>query len=299
VPDLLTSLPSWAIFFLIVCRLGTVVAIAPLFGERGTPPAVKVALTLVLSFAYLPLVRATALGHLGSPGTAPGWGGQPGWPGSSLPADAPSYLVLVGRELLVGGTMGLTVLLVFNALMAAGQIVGLQIGFSMGSILNPLHSEPVGPIDHFYGLLATAIFFAIDGQQLVLLAVQRSFALVPLGTVQGTPALCLPGQPCWPGNPLSAGPDLLTWGGELFLIGAQLAFPVAGALFLADVALALLSRALPQLNVFILGAPVKIVVGLTMLAATIPVTLLVMSHTFGNLATTTLRLLVQGSPGPG
>jgi flagellar biosynthetic protein FliR len=250
--------PFWTAFLFICCRLGTALAIAPVFGQRGTPPQIKVMTTLVLALAYLPLVDA----------------GHPA-------ADTSTFLLLVAREILIGAEVGLAVLLTYNALLAAGQIVGTQMGFTMGSIVSPMHSDPLGAIDHFYALLATAVFLAMDGHHHVLLAVHRTYDLAPMGTFGGVPAV-------------PSGPALFAWGGELFLVGARMALPVAGALFLADVALALVSRALPQLNVFIDGAPVKIAAGLLMLMVTVPVTMLIMANTLGQIGAAAARLLGGG-----
>jgi len=250
----------WGAFCLIICRLGTVIAISPLFGQRGTPPSIKVAVTLALSLIFLPMATTNL----------------PAVPAGLLP-----FLVLVAREVLIGAVIGLAVLLMFVSLQAAGQIVGVQIGFQLGATINPMLGDQMGLIDELYALLATMVFFGIDGHHLVLVAVQRSYDLLPMGVLDGARVL----------------PDvalLLAWGGELFVLATRIAMPVAAALLLADVALALVARSLPQLNVFVLGAPAKVAIGLVMLTATVPVTVLVMTQTIRGIAAVTARLLGGG-----
>lgn len=246
---------AWGTFLLVVFRIGTILMIVPIFGGRSVPATVKIALSLVLSLVMLPLasVRITA-----------------------LPETMPEYLVLVTREILIGAIVGFGVLVMFTALQAAGHIIGLQMGFSLANVVDPLTSQHASLLDQFYALLAALIFFSINGHHALILAMQQTFDVAPIGRAD----LALP-----------AAPVLLSLGRDIFAIAARIALPATTALLLTDVALAVVARSVPQLNVFVVGLPAKVAVGFILLALTVPITTLIMARVFGTLDQTTALLL--------
>ena len=257
--NVLTQTPAvWATYLLIVCRVLTIIIIVPIFGGRSVPAPVKIGLSLLLSLILLPL----SLGRSARP-----------------PEEMPVYLTMVARELLIGALIGFAVLLVFTALQAAGHIVGLQMGFSLANVVNPLTADHASLIDQFYALLAALVFFTMNGHHALILAIQQSFDIAPVGSV----GLGLP--------PASI---LLGWGRDLFSIAARISLPVVAALLLADIAMAVIARSVPQLNVFVVGMPAKVAVAFVMLIVTIPITAVVMSRSFASLGEATQLLLRVG-----
>ena len=140
--------------------------------------------------------------------------------------------------------------MVFTALEGAGHIVGLQMGFSLANIINPLTSTNASLIDQFYTLVATLVFLTIDGHHIVLLGIERTFLIAPIDAIGST----LPPQEM-----------IFGLGREIFATASRMALPVLTALLLTDVALAMVARSVPQLNVFVVGMPAKIAVGFVML----------------------------------
>ena len=257
--NVLTQTPAvWATFLLIVCRVATVIMIVPIFGGRSVPATVKIGLSLLLSLILLPLTLGRA--------TPP-------------PEEMPVYLTLVARELLIGALIGFAVLLIFTALQAAGHIVGLQMGFSLANVVNPLTADHASLIDQFYALLAALVFFTMNGHHALILAIQQSFDIAPVGAA----GLGLP--------PASI---LLGWGRDLFSVAARISLPIVAALLLADVAMAVIARSVPQLNVFVVGMPAKVAVAFIMLIVTVPITAVVMSRSFATLGEATQLLLRIG-----
>jgi len=257
--NVLTQTPAvWATFLLIVCRVTTIIMIVPIFGGRSVPAPVKIGLSLLISLILLPLALARAI------------------PPSE---EMPVYLTLVARELLIGALIGFTVQLLFTALQAAGHIVGLQMGFSLANVVNPVTADHASLIDQFYALFAALIFFTMNGHHALILAVQQSFDVAPVGSA----ALGLPPAPV-----------MLGWGRDLFAIAARISLPVVAALLLADVAMAVIARSVPQLNVFVVGMPAKVAVAFIMLIVTVPVTAIVMSRSFVSLGEVTQQLLRLG-----
>jgi flagellar biosynthetic protein FliR len=258
----------WEGFVLVLCRVGAVLMIAPIFGHRSVPAQVRVALAVLLSLVMLPTAA-------GARGALP-----------PLPESLVTWTGLIARELLIGSVIGFAVLLVFLAIQGAGHAAGLQIGFSLANIVNPLTAEHSSLVDQFYTQLAVLVFLAMDGHHALLIALQQTFDLVPLA---GGGLRAQPGGPDLLGlglDPLAARgawPAVLNLGGEVFLLAARIALPVMAALLLADVALAIVARAVPQLNVFVIGIPAKLGLGLIMLLVTVPVTAQVMARAFAAL----------------
>jgi flagellar biosynthetic protein FliR len=212
-------------------RVLALVATAPVIGHRAVPQRVKIGLALLITALIAPALPASP--PLGDPG-------------------AP---MLLAQQLLVGVALGLSMHVAFAAVALAGDLIGLQMGLSFATFVDPQHSTQTPMLGTFLGLLATLLFFAIDGHLLLVAALAQSFAHAPVSAA-----------------PVPAGPwgALLAWGGELFRIGLHLALPVLAAMLACNIALGVLMRAAPQLNLLAVGFPIALVVGFVMLALLIP-----------------------------
>lgn len=221
-------------FFLILVRCTTVFMAAPIFSTRNFPIPGKVGLGLFLSMILLPL---------NSPGLA------------VLPDDFGLYVLVIGQEVVVGLLIGFAAHIVFSAAHFAASLIGLQIGFSFPGVMDPTYATQTSFVDQFYSLLAALIFLAVNGHQLVILAMQRSFDVVPLGQFAADGATLERLIAVFTGS---------------FGVAVRISLPVVGALVLADVALGLLARTVPTLNVLIVGLPIKILIGLVMIGISLP-----------------------------
>ncbi len=245
----------WEAFFLVVCRVGAVLMVAPPFNGRGIPAQLKIAFILLCSLALLPVVSTNP---------------------TSLPATVPEYLAQVARELLLGGLIGFAVLLLFASFESAGHLAGLQMGFSLANVINPLTASNASLLDQFYSLLAMLIFLTINGHHALLLGIRATFELVPLGSTASV---------------LPPAPVLLGLGRDLFVIALRISLPVLATLLLADVAMAIVARSVPQLNVFVVGMPAKLIAGFAMLIVTLPVVVAIMAQLVGNVGQMAALLL--------
>lgn len=266
---------NWEAFFLIFVRVGTVLFTVPVFGSRNLPVMARLGLALLLAMVFLPIVA------IPKDSLASLLGSQPSVVGARLSAPLPStpeFVLMVGREVAIGLLVGLVVLLVFAGLEAAGHLIGLQVGFSLANIVNPLTSTNASLLDQFYALLAALIFFAIDGHHQLLRALLRTFEVVPLDRLDLAP---FPPQPAF------------ALGAELFAVGLRVSLPMMAALLLADVALAIVARSAPQLNVFVVGLPVKLIAGLGMMLLTLPVAGAIIGRLLGDLDQTITFVLRQ------
>lgn len=222
-------------YLLLLVRVACILLLAPVLGGRSLPWMVRIHLVLVVSLVLLPGVDVSEAA-----------------PFSGLMAMTGD----VARELMVGMTLGSLSMLLFASVEMAGTLVGYQMGFAIVNVLDPQSETQVAVLAQFKYLLAAALFLALDGHHLVVEALQRSLELVPLGGAHASRTLAL---------------ALSQKAGAMFVTGLQLGAPAVISLLAVTVALGLVARAVPQMNVFIVGMPLQIVVGLGTVAVALPV----------------------------
>ena len=244
--ELFTISPEWsANFLLVLARLSAAIVAIPLFGARGVPPQAKIGLALMLSLIVLPLQQQ---------------------PLAPISTNLLVFASLMGSEVLVGLAVGIAISLVFHALEMGASLVGVQIGFGFAGIVDPLTSQQTGVMDQFYRVLVTLVFFSVNGHYLVVSGLMQTFEIVPPGTADLT---------------VIAGERVIPFFTSLFTVAIRIALPVMGALMLTDLAMGLVARSVPQMNALIVGMPLKIGVGLIVLAASIPMLTAFMGAVFG------------------
>jgi flagellar biosynthetic protein FliR len=169
-------------------------------------------------------------------------------------AGSMSLLLAAPLELGIGLTLGFILSMGFQAFELAGRVISIQLGLSLGSVFSPTQEESSTAIDPFFSILAGLLFLALGLHLQVIHVLANSFVVYPVGGG-------------WPLDLASTGVQTITLGLEL---GVRVALPVALVLLLVELAVALLARAIPQINVFILGLPLKMLVGLAVLALALP-----------------------------
>jgi flagellar biosynthetic protein FliR len=155
---------------------------------------------------------------------------------------------LVVNQVLIGAAMGLTLQVVFNALVVGGQIIGASMGLGFASVVDPQNGIQVPVVSQLYFILGALIFLSLDGHLTMVELVARSFATLPVDG-RGLEPRHFEG--------------LSLWGGLLFGEGMRLALPVVLVVLLTNLALGVATRAAPQLNVFALGFSITLMLGLT------------------------------------
>lgn len=234
-------------FALVLTRISTVFVAAPVFGSRGIPAQVKIGLAVFATLIFLPMQTRELV---------------------AVPDGLIGLILALGREVAVGLVIAFAVLLVFIGLEMAAQVMGVQIGFGLGSVLDPVGGVPSSTLDQFYVVLVTLAFLTANGHYLVLEGIGRTFDLVPLNTFDAS-TLDMSG--------------MLLLSAAMFVIAVRIAMPVTVALFLTDLTLGLVSRSFPQLNVLVVGMPLKILVGLLVLMLSLEATATVMNGAFGHI----------------
>jgi flagellar biosynthesis protein FliR len=227
-------LDQFHIFLLILLRISALLIVAPIFGHRMFPAHAKIGLALAISLVFFPMMAAKGL---------------------RVPAGIVPYAWMMGREIVMGTVLGFAVMLLFIGVQFAGQLAGLQIGFGIVNVIDPQSSEQVSIIGQFLDILAILILLTTDGHHLILRGLSASFETVPLGGAALT-------------GPVVE--KVVSLSSQVFVIAVQISAPVLLTLFLISVALGFLARTVPQMNVFIVGFPVQVAVGLAVLFASLP-----------------------------
>lgn len=231
--------------FLLVClRILAFVAASPIMSTAAWPNWSKIALAFGLAYMVAPNITGPIPDMFSNPGL---------------------YVVDAGLEIVAGLALGFIATLIFSAISFAGQAVDIQIGFGLAQEVAPGATSASGIFGNLYNMLFTLYFLGIGGLDGLMMAILHSFQVIPIG------GLRFPTD--WPAL-------LLHLVGVVMSLGLELAAPLLTAMFLSDAAFAFLSRAVPQMNVFVVGLPVKIFVGLAIFAITMPGTIYVFNRIF-------------------
>jgi flagellar biosynthetic protein FliR len=174
--------------------------------------------------------------------------------------------------------LGFVAELIFAGVQLGAQLAGMQIGFGLANLVDPGTSDEMTVVAHWYRLIALLVFLALDAHHLLLGALVESFRLAPPGAV-AVEGLRLAG--------------VLELAGDVFALGVRIAAPVLIALLLTNAALGVVARTIPQMNVFAVGFPVNIGVGLVVMGAALPFTFRLLAGRFSQLEPT-LYGLVRG-----
>jgi flagellar biosynthetic protein FliR len=245
-------------YFLIFVRVASILWLIPLFAVRNVSTYFKVAFSLVVTFLLMEVV-----------------------PPPSVPIDEPYlFLLVVGREALLGMTIGFSIRVLFAGIQAAGEMVSIQTGFSFARIMDPFSGNQVGILDQFQYLLALMVFFSVDGHHLIIRGLADSYRQLPLGT---------------PGVSKGLIDYIITSTGSIFSLGLKIGAPVIVALLLIELSLGLLSRMMPQMNIFVEGLPVKVFLALTILSLSLSFIVPTIAGVFSGIGTEfgrVLRLMV-------
>lgn len=221
-------------FVLLFVRVTTLLAVAPVFGDRVVPLKVRLLAGLALALALLPLV--------------------PPLP-AAREATAAGLALLVGREVLLGLVLGLVASVALFGVLAAGQLIGLQMGFGIANVIDPSSESQVAVTAEFQHLLFLLVFLALDGHHVVLRALGATLERIPLGSFS------------LDGRALEA---VARGSAEVFAVALRVGAPVVGFLFVTTLALGIVARTIPQLNVLVVGFPLQIAGGLVVLLLALP-----------------------------
>jgi flagellar biosynthetic protein FliR len=230
----LDQLYGWINAFIFpFCRIGALMAFAPIFGEATLPARVKTYIALALTMTLAPSLGAM-------PAVAPG-----SW----------TSLLIMAQQIVIGMAMGLAMRVIFAAVQVAGDLVGLQMGLSFATLLDPATGANTTVLSRLFNIVALLLFLAMDGHLLMLAGFWHAFEVLPIAA-----------------TPLHAAGIgvLLEWGAQLMVSGLLMALPLITALLSINLAMAILNRTAPQMSVFAVGFPLSLIVGLIALMIVLP-----------------------------
>ena len=210
-------------------RIGACLMVAPMFGARFVQPRIRIILAVAITALVVPLIPAPTIAPF-----------------------SPQGFVVVFQQLLIGVAFGFALQVVFDALALAGQLLANSMGLSFAFNIDPLRGSSTPALGQLYVILATLTFLALGGHLALLEMLVGSLYTLPVGTTG------LGQEGLW---------SLILWGGTLFSGAIGIALPGVTALLIVNLAFGVVSRAAPSLNLFAVGFPVSLVVGLLVVLA--------------------------------
>lgn len=223
------QLDAWiAAFFYPMVRILALLAAAPPFSNAAVPIRIKLILGLAISLALVPALPAL-------PPISPGSG---------------EGMLILGQQMLIGMAMGFAMRLTIAAIDYAGEAIGLQMGLGFATFYDPDNTSQTPVVSEFLSLLGLLVLLSINGHLMIMATLAHSFTVLPIV-----------------GTSLAAGSwsNFAHAGAIIFSSGLILALPVIAALLITNVALGVLTRAAPQLNLFAVGFPITLIAGFVML----------------------------------
>lgn len=249
------SIGDLELFLLVLVRILSIVMLMPMFGYPGIPRQAKIGLGVCLSLLLFPIVQEEKI---------------------ELPSEVLSFFLVVGKEVVVGLVIGFATALLFTGIQLSGQLVGMQMGFGLANVIDPQSGMQVSIIAQFEYLVAILMFLVIDGHHFLLRALKASFERIPIAGVH------LSGAVAW---------EILRITAWVFVVAIKIGAPMIAALFLTKVALGIVARTVPQMNVFIVGFPLNIGIGLLSIALSLPLFAYVFKWLFREMQENVLLLL--------
>lgn len=223
---------QFQLFLLVLVRTSGIFIFSPFFSSQNVPSIAKIGLTLAISI----LISMTITSPVDY---------------SLLP-----LALVIFKELLVGIIIGFISYAFFSAFYVMGQIIDMKIGFGMANVIDPQNRVQIPLLGNFYYIFSFIIFLGINGHHRIILALRDSYSYIPINSfnyTESTKTLII---------------DILA---KSFEIGLKLSLPIVVVIFLADIILGILSKTIPQLNVFVVGMPFKILIGLVLILVGIPI----------------------------
>lgn len=205
----------------------------PVMGTRNVPARLRIGLAAFIALALQPALP----------------------PPPAVALDSPTMLLLVAQQLVIGLSLGFAVRVVFAAVEFAGEIIGLQMGLNFAGFFDPISASTATAVSRFFSTMVAFVFIAINGHLLVIAALAQSFVAFPVGPEPF--AFLRVAQP-------------QRWGAEIFATGLWIALPMMSMMLFVNLVLGTIARVAPQINIFAIGFPATLALGLTGLLLTLP-----------------------------
>jgi len=226
---------KFELFLIVMFRIAGMLFLLPVFNEPSIPKMAKAAIAALVSFVVVPMVLDLPL---------------------FLPTGLGELVLALTGELMIGIMAGFMILMVFGAIQLSGQLIGFQMGFAVVNVIDPASGSNVSLINRFEILIATMLFLVLNMHHWFIGAIIESFQTIPpLGFVLTLDSLRM----------------ILNSAAQMFVVSVKIGAPVIITLFVTKVAIGIIAKTVPQMNIFIVGFPLTIGLGLIMLGLSMPV----------------------------
>lgn len=243
------------IFILVILRVSAMIITIPILGDRMVPLRIKAGLSLLIALLIFPFVQTAA------------------W---RLSSDIFSLVFRMAGEVMIGVMVGFIGRLIFDGIQLAGQLIGFQMGFSIVNVIDPVNNEQVSIIAQFQYLIAMLIFLIMNGHHIFLSAIAESFRIIPLLGFHFSGELMQ---------------LVIIFVKNMLEVAIKTGAPIIAVLLFTSVGMGLVARTVPQINIFIVGFPLQIAIGLISVGVTLPIFLSVLGSYFSNLEGEIISLL--------
>lgn len=240
-------------FLLIFSRVVSVLWLLPIFSSRAVSVPFKAGLSLLIAYLLFDSISVDR----------------------SFSNDPYFLLLFIVKEVFIGLAIGFSVRMLFAAVNVAGEIISIQSGFSFSRFMDPLSMAQVTVIEQLKNLLAMMLFLAMDAHHILIRSMVASFRDVPIGSVTIQQSFIQ---------------YLITSSGKIFVTGFKIGAPIIVTLMFVEIALGMLSKIIPQINIFIEGVPLKILVTLIMFSFSLGVIVPVIVNMFMSMDREIMRL---------
>lgn len=223
---------QYEIFLLVLIRVSGIFLISPFFSSQNIPNTIKIGFSFILS-----ILISLSYDFTNTP-------------------EGFTFIAAIFKELTVGLIIGFISYMFFTIFYIMGQLIDMKIGFGMVNVMDPQHKVQVPLMGNFYYILAFLILFSINGHHIIINAVVDSYKFIPIGKFTFREDIAF---------------SLINVLSKTFITGFKLAMPIIAIVFLIDLLLGILARTIPQMNVFVVGMPLKILVGLLIVSISMPI----------------------------
>lgn len=220
-------------FLFVLIRTGAILMAAPVFGAVNVPMQVKAGLSFLISLIIVPLVPAVP-----------------------MPENAVALTLSVAGEILIGVAIGLCIRFVLSGIELAGQIASFQMGIGMASAYDPINSTQSTVLGKMMSILTLLVFLSVNGHLMMIMAVSKSFEVIPPYGFHLSSSLM---------------EAMVVFSKEIFILALKFSAPIVAVLVFINIALGVMARSVPQLNMFAVGFAITISVGFVMLMLSLPV----------------------------
>lgn len=223
---------QYQIFLLVMIRTSGIFIFSPFFSSQNIPNTMKVGLTFSISLLITSILPV-------------------------VPAlENTTLVIMIFQELMVGIIIGFISYSFFSAFYVMGQIIDMNIGFGMVNVVDPLNKIQVPIMGNFYYILAFLMLLSTNGHHIIISALVDSYNYIPIGSFKYTEVT------------MNLLVDTLV---KSFEMGFKLSFPIVATIFLTDIVLGIMSKTIPQMNVFVVGMPLKAMLGLLIVLISMPI----------------------------